>query len=195
MFMIRKKDVLQELAVVLYLTQQFNPVTTAASVLNRLKERADAALQAAEVYTGKIGDKELRDFLTIHPLRFSIDCGSDIIKGDVIRFQEQVFNNKVKPPIQVGIRGIIAQITGTSTVAGKPMVHLRVVSSGGVWAISPDEEIRRTLRIITRMEVMRAPWDDEAKRETAKNAPVDTKPQIKTAKLQIVGRANSKKTK
>ena len=182
MVIIKKKNVLQELAVCLFLTLEFNPDTTADSVIQRIKERSRSVLKDAAIYTGVLGEKDLRAFLVAKPYRFNIDCGNDIVKGDTIRFTEQVFNNKTKPQRQLGLRGIVAQVMDISTLCGKPMLHLRVISSGGVWELKPDTEIRRTLRVVTRMDVMRSAWDNESQRNKPDSETDQTPKQIKSAK-------------
>src|SRR5665213_3530974 len=110
MIVIKKKNVLQELALSLFLMLEFDEDTTALSLMKRIRERSEAALQAAAFYTGVIGEKDLQEFLKSKPLKFTIDCGTDIVKGDIIRFIEMVSDNRKKPPRQLGKRGVTAEV-------------------------------------------------------------------------------------
>jgi len=189
MMVIRKKHVLQELAICLFLMLEFfpeTPVPTAA--IQRAQKRSRAALDTASTYTGIIGEKDLQAFIEEKPLHFVIDCGSDIVRGDTIRFIEQVYDSRRKPPRTLGNRGVIAEVMGISKVRGSPMLHMRVISSGGVWSLSSGVEIYRTLKIVTRTEVMRIPWEDEAQRN--RGFVIIEKPavQIKTTTAQVLGR-------
>jgi len=201
MIVIKKKHVLQELAVSLFLMLEIDPKTMALSLIERAKEKAKAALDNAVIYTGVIGDKELHAFIEEKPLHFTIDCGADIVRGDTIRFVEQVYDSRRVPPRMLGNRGIIAEVLGISVIRRKPMLHMRVISSGGVWDLPAGFEIYRTLKIVTRTEVMRVPWEDESRRNkiviTEKNAGSDHSgqqkttpplPSIKTATPQTLGR-------
>jgi hypothetical protein len=193
MIILKKKEVLQELAVSLYLMLTIDRGTTSPSVINRLEEKSRDALNAAQCYTGVLGDKERRAFLEAKPLRFTIDCGSDIVRGDTIRFLEQVINNRVNPSRSIGTRGIIAEVMGMSIVRGEEMFHMRVISSGGTWGLSADETIYRPPRLVTRMEVMRIPWEDESKRTSRDSCTTvidqkDPVQEIKTTSQKTLGR-------
>ncbi len=188
MIVIKKKNVLQELAVSLYLMLEFNPDTTALTLIQRIRDRAADALQTATFYTGTIGKKEIEAFLKSKPLKFSIDCGKDIVKGDVIRFVETIFDNRFKPPRRLGQRGVIAEVLDVRTKSNNPILHMRVISSGGAWEIKPDEMIRRTMRNVIHTEVMRAAWDNEAKRAELKTIK-ETLPELtKTASARMLER-------
>lgn len=165
--LIRKKHVLHELAMSLFLMLEFDEDTTAHSVIRRIRERAAAALRAASRYTGSLGEKELQDFLKIRPLNFTIHCGADIVVGDTIRFVEMVLSNRFTPSRPVGRRSVTAEVLGFEGNAATPMVRLRVITTGGVWDLKPASIIRRTLHHIVRQEVMRTAWSDEAKRAEA----------------------------
>ena len=89
MIIIKKKNVLHELAVSLFLMLAHSPNVTASPLVQRVRDRAEDALQAAFHYTGVIGDKDVSAFLTAKPLKFSIDCGRDIIKGEPWRTPDQ----------------------------------------------------------------------------------------------------------
>src|ERR1700722_8196771 len=167
MIILKKKDVLQELAVSLFLIQEFSPDTTTLSLMTRIRERAKAALEAAAIYTGVICEKDVQEFLKSPPLKFIIECGTDIIKGDTIRFVEDVFDNRQKPPRQIGKRGVTAEVTGIKTADGACMLDMRVIACGGVWDLKPGTGIRRTMKIVTRIEVKRTAWEDETKRHEA----------------------------
>ncbi len=167
MMVVRKKHVLHELAMSLFLMLEFDEDTTAHSVMRRIRQRAEAALQAAARYTGRLGERELRDFLQIKPLNFTIHCGTNIVQGDIIRFIETVFNNRCKPSRPVGRRSVTAEVLGFDAGHGIPLVRMRVISTGGVWDLKPESVIRRTLRHVVQQEIMRVAWDDEAKREEA----------------------------
>ena len=193
MIIIKKKNVLQELAVCLFLTLEFNPDITAASLIKRIQERSKAALNAASTYTGVLGKQEVKGFLDVKPLHFNIDCGKDIVIGDTIRFKEQVYNNKLCPPRQLGLRGVVAEVIGITAKRDNPLFHLRVISSGGVWDLKPDMQIKRTLKIITRMEVMRAQWEHESQREKTGSAADQTPKHIVVAKAQILARRDRPK--
>ena len=195
MLIIRKKNVLHELAVCLYLMLEFNPDTTARSLINRIQERAKTALESARSYTGIIGETNVHSFLTAKPLKFSIDCGRDIVKGDFIRFIEHVYDNRRRPPRHLGERGIIAEVIGNSAKQDNSLLHLRVISCGGVWNIAADTEIFRTLKIVTRTEVMRAPWEDEPKRNKHDDNTDKTPHDIKSAKIQLTIPHNKPKSK
>jgi len=185
MLIIKKKNVLHELAVCLYLMLEFDPDTTAVSVTQRIKKRSQAALEDAKTYTGTIGEAEAQQFLNSPIYNFTIDCGTDIVKGDIIRFVEQVFDNRRRPPREIGKRGIIAEVISVKPRPKNPILYLRIISSGGVWNIKPGTKIIRTLKIITRTEVMRTPWPDEAQRN---NRAEDDGAllQITSAKYQIL---------
>jgi len=201
MISIRKKDVLQELAVSLYLLLEFFPDTQLPSaVVRRAQEKARTVLDTAAIYTGVIGDKNLQAFIEEKPLHFTIDCGADIVRGDTIRFIEQAYDSRRKPARMLGKRGIIAEVMGISKVRNKPMLHMRVVSSGGTWSLAAGTDIYRTLKIVTRTEVIRVPWEDESQRnkvtvagenEDPGHAGQKTPPplpSIKTATPQTLGR-------
>jgi hypothetical protein len=164
MIILKKKDVLQELAVSL----QFNADTTSLSLIRRIRERAEAALKDASVYTGPLVEKDMQNFLKSKPLNFTIHCGRDILKGDIIRFIEMVFDNRRRPPRQIGKRGVTAEVLNIYPTGDNPMLDLMVIASGGMWDLKPGTEIHRTLKIVTRTEVMRVAWDDEARREKLK---------------------------
>ena len=169
MIIIKKKNVLHELAVSLFLMLEFDRDTAPLSLINRIRERATDALDAASVYTGRLGQKDVKAFLEARHLQFNISCGTDIVNGDVIRFVEVAFNNTVKPARRLGARGVIAEVTDIREINGNPILHMRVISSGGTWQLKPESTIRRTLRNVTRMEIMRVAWDSEVKREERKN--------------------------
>lgn len=173
MIVMKKKTVLQELAISLYLMLEFDPDTTASSLVRRIRERAKDALEAAATYTGILGEKDVHDFLRTKPLKFTINCNTDIIKGDIIRFIEIVFDNRKKPPRQLGKRGVTAEVIDMHQMGEDAMLDMRVIVSGGVWDIKPDTEIHRTLKNVARIEVMRTAWDDEGLRQEVKkrNAP------------------------
>jgi hypothetical protein len=194
MIIVKKKDVLQELAVSLFLMLRFDADTTALSLVKRIRERAEAALKDAAAYTGPIAEKDVEEFLKSKSLRFAIHCGRDILKGDTIRFIEMVFDNRQKPSRQIGKRGITAEVLNIYPTGNNPMLDLRVIASGGVWDLKPDTEIHRTLKIVTRIEVMRVAWDDEAKREKLKlhgGEILDVKAGVTT---EILTRDDSRKT-
>ena len=184
MIIIKKKNALHELAVSLFLLLEFNPDTTAVSLIKRIRDRSRDALQAAAHYTGVIGERDVEAFLKAKHLNFDIACGRDIIKGDTIRFVETVFNNKVSPPHRLGSRGVIAEVTSIHNDTGSnPVLYMRVLSSRGTWELNPDIPIRRTLRNVTRTEVMRAAWDNEANRQgirdTFPNLPANRQKRVK----------------
>jgi len=171
MIIIKKKNVLHELAVSLFLMLAHSPNVTASPLVQRVRDRAEDALQAAAHYTGVIGDKDVSAFLTAKPLKFSIDCGRDIIKGDTIRFIETVFNNKVKPARRLGTRGVVAEVTSVHYGNGSnPILYMKVLSSRGTWELNTDIPIRRILKNVARTEVMRVAWENETRREEIKNA-------------------------
>jgi hypothetical protein len=169
---------------------------SAKDFMARLKEKADNALAAALPYTGILGDKQIREFLDTRPKRFTIDCGSDIIKGDIIRFMELVTNNQRKPAKVIGRRGITAEVIAVNPPDNNPILLLRVVASGGTWDIEAGTDIRRTMKSIIQMDIKRAAWDDEGKRLALKNAKTvlkgaDGKPQILQSATSMLGRYDS----
>jgi len=171
MIIIKKKNVLHELAVSLFLMLEYIPNAATVPLVQRIRERAKDALQAASHYTGIIADKDVSAFLAAKPLKFSIDCGRDIIKGDTIRFVETVFNNKVKPARRLGTRGVVAEVTSVYYGNGSnPVLYMKVLSSRGTWELNTEIPIRRTLKNVVRTEVMRVPWENETRREEIKSA-------------------------
>lgn len=195
MYMMRKKDVLKELAVSLFLILEFDRDTTAISITKRIQEKAKNALQAAVLYTGVIGQTEANEFLEVKIPKFTIDCGRNIVKGDTLRFVEMVYDNRRIPQRLIGKRGIIAEVLSQNVEYGNPMVTLRVISCGGTWNLKPGIEIARTIKIITRMEVMRAPWNDESQRGKIDNVEDRAPCQIKSAKVQLMLRRGIPKDK
>ena len=167
MLVVRKKHILRELAMSLFLMLEFDEDITAHSVMRRIHERAEAALRAAARYTGSLGEKELQDFLRIRPLKFTIHCGTDIVNGDTLRFVETVFNNRTRPARPIGRRSVTAEVLDIESSSDTPILKMRVITCGGIWDLKPESIIRRTLRHVVRQEVMRVAWDDESKRNKA----------------------------
>jgi hypothetical protein len=165
MIVIKKKNVLQELALSLFLMLESENGSTARAMIMRIREKAEDALKAAAVYTGSFGPKELQEFLKSRHLRFTIDCGSDIVKGDVIRFIEGVFNNKRKPAQLIGKRGITAEVLNIHSTDSSPMLEMRVIASGGTWELRPETAITRPLKNVAHFEVMRIAWENETQRQ------------------------------
>jgi hypothetical protein len=194
MLIIKKKQLLNELAVSLYLMLEYNPDTTNFATTQRIQERAKAALESAQYYTGTINYQNVRVFLTTEPLHFCIDCRKDIIKGDIIRFIEHVQDNRRRPPRYLGKRGITAEVIGITPNGNNPMLQLRVMASGGVWDQAPNSEISRTMKLVNRSDVMRAPWEDEEKRNALRQAITQKPPTMKSAKAQLLKRTGKSKT-
>jgi len=192
MILFKKKDIFKELAVTLFLTLEFNPDTTSASLIKRIRDRAKTALEAAAVYTGLLGQNEIENFLHSEPLRFSISCKADIVRGDIIRFTEDVYNGHIKPPRRIGKRTVSAEIKSLRAYGQNTMLLMRVIECGGVWELEPDTEIRRTLRSVSRQEVLRVPWDDEASRTLAKSQPSPEPKTIKQAAAEAFATRRNK---
>ncbi len=169
MIVLKKKDVLKELAVSLFLMLDFNPDITAISIMQRIRERAASALQAAATYTGTIGQNDVKGFLNSRPMSFTIPCKGDIVKDDIIRFTEDAYDGRRKPPRWLGKRMITAEVISRRIKDGNMTLTLRVISCVGTWIVKPDTEITRPLHTVARSDVMRVPWDDEAEREQVKN--------------------------
>ena len=192
MILFKKKDILRELAVSLFLTLEFNPDITSASLIRRIRDRAKEALQAAATYTGLLGQNEVQDFLQSEPFRFSIACKDDIIKGDIIRFTEDVYNGRVKPPRRIGKRTVSAEVKSLRASGQNTMLLMRVIECGGVWELEPDSEIRRTLKNIARQDVMRVAWTDEASRDLIKQQPNPEPKAIKQAAAEAFATRRNK---
>ena len=133
MIVIKKKNVLQELAISLFLLLECEKNSAARSIAKRIRERAEEALKASAIYTGTFGEPDVQEFLKSKYYKFTIDCGKDIVKGDIIRFVEGVFNNQQKPPRLIGKRGVTAEVTDIRMTRNNPMLYMRVIASGGVW--------------------------------------------------------------
>jgi len=167
MIHLRKKDVLKELALSLFLMLEFDVDTTATSVIRRIRDKAAAALKAAAIYTGAFGEKDAQEFLGSQQYNFTIPCRSDIVRGDIIRFVEGVFNSRVKPSRLIGKRSVTAEVADIRETSKNCALQMRVIASSGVWPLKPETTIRRGIRNVLHFEAMRAPWEDEAKRRDA----------------------------
>lgn len=165
MLIIKKKNVLHELAISLFLLMESEKSAAARANIKRIKERCDEALKAATIYTGVFGEGDLQHFLKSKYFRFNIDCGTDIVKGDIIRFIEGVFNNRRKPARLIGKRGITAEVMDIRMVDNNPILSMRVIASGGTWELKPETAITRPLKNVVHFEVMRIAWDDETQRK------------------------------
>lgn len=177
MLLTKKKDIFQELATMLFLMRELVLHPQASTYMPRLRERATTALDAALPYTGILGNKQIRAFLEAKTKKFDIECGTNIIPGDTIRFVEIVTDNRRKPPRILGKRGVTADVVDIHPPSDNPILLLRVITSGGVWDLQPGDDIRRTLKSIIHLGVTRCPWDDEDRRMALKNeaiAPSET---------------------
>ena len=186
MIVLKKKDVLRELAVSLFLMLDFNPDVTSASLIQRIRDRAIAALQSAVTYTGLIGQNEVQGFLQSAPLRFSIVCKGDIVKGDIIRFTEDAYDGRRNPPRWLGKRNVTAEITGIRPNNGDPMLMMKVIACVGAWELKPDAEICRTLKAIARSDAKRAPWENDDERKKVKDQTSANPRTIKTAAAETL---------
>jgi hypothetical protein len=180
MIVIKKKNVLQELAFCLFLMLESEKGATTLAVITRIREKAQEAIKTAAIYTGIFGAKDLQEFLKSRHLKFTIDCGSDIVKGDIIRFVEGVFNNKRKPAQMIGKRGITAEVMGIHSTDSNPILEMRVITSGGTWELPPETAIIRPLKNVVHFEVMRVARENESQHQ--KYEPIGESPKtIRTA--------------
>jgi hypothetical protein len=180
----KKKDALRELALSLFLMLEFNPDTASYSLVEQIRERAASALRSAAAYTGVIGQNDVQDFLNSRPLKFSIPCKGDIVKGDTIRFIEDAYDGRRNPPRWLGKRNVTAAITGIRPNNGDSMLMMKVIACVGAWELKPDEEIRRPLRVIGRSDVKRIPWDNEDERKRMKDRPTANPRTMKAAAVE-----------
>jgi len=164
---LRKKDAMLELALSLFLMLEFDADTTAISIIRRIRDKAEAALKSAETYTGPFGQKDAQEFLNTRQYKFTLPCGPDIVKGDVIQFIEGVFDNRAKPPRFFGKRSVAAEVIDIRQESKNCALQMRVIASSGVWPLKPETTIRRGVGNVLHFEAMRAPWDNEAKRKEA----------------------------
>ncbi len=164
----KKKDALRELALSLFLMLEFNPDTASYSLIARIRERAAAALLSAATYTGIIGQEHIQGFLNSRPMKFTILCKRDFVKGDIIQFTEDAYDGRRKPSRWLGKRNVTAEVTNIRANNGDPMLMMKVIVCAGAWELKPDEEIRRPLKLIARTEAKRVAWENEAEREGAK---------------------------
>ncbi len=169
MILLKKKEVFQELATTLFLMKELMTHPGAPSFMPRLIEQANAALASAQPYSVLLGNKQIREFFEVKPLKLNIDCGTDIIKGDTIRFVETIIDNRRKPPRILGKRAVTAYVVDVKPPDENPILLLRVIVCGGVWDLEPGKDISRTMRSIIQFEIKRTPWEDEAKRTALKN--------------------------
>ena len=169
MILIKKKQVLQDLATTLFLMKELVVHPDASAYIPALREQATEILAAAQPYTGLLGEKQLREFFKAKPKKFTIACDTDVVRGDTIRFVEQVIDNRRNPSRILGKRGITADVLSVYTRTDNPILLLRVIASGGVWDLQPGTDIRRTLRSISQFDLCRAPWEDEGKRTAVRN--------------------------
>lgn len=165
----KKKDTLRELALSLFLMLEFNPDTSSFSLIARIRERAVTALRSAATYTGVIGHRDVENFLNSRHLKFTIPYKGDIVKGDILRFTEDAYDSRRKPPRWLGKRNVTAEVTGMRHNNGDPMLVMKVIASMGAWILKPDTEIHRPLKLIARSDAQRALWEDEAERKKIKN--------------------------
>jgi hypothetical protein len=179
----KKKDVFRELATSLFLMKELVFHPKASGFMSRLIERASEALTAALPYTGVFDARHVRQFMEAKPQDFTIDCGTDIIQSDTIRFVESIIDNRRKPPRIFGKRGITADVLAVDPPHDNPMLRLHVLACGGVWDIEPGTEIRRSMKSIIQFDIRRCPWDDESKRAAIKCSGLKPdRPADKTAK-------------
>jgi len=111
-----------------------------------------------------------------------IICGAEFIEGDVIRWQESVFqpsryarNQRVK----TGNRGVTAQLLFDPSDPNE-LMELTVLASEGTNPYKPAELIRRARRTLCRKDTERLAWSDEE----ARAAVVDSLPEAQLKAMQ-----------
>ncbi|RMF07761.1 MAG: hypothetical protein D6773_03180, partial [Alphaproteobacteria bacterium] len=112
-----------------------------------------------------------------------IICGAEFIEGDVIRWQEGVFEND-RHNWQARVR--IGQRINTAQVERDPddlntMMVLRILTSEGTRAYKAGEMIRRARHTCSGKDTERLAWSDE----DARAAVIDSLPEAQRKAIQV----------
>lgn len=97
---------------------------------------------------------------------FPIDCTGDLVEGDVIRFEEVVYEDVDGKPEPVGIRIIVAQVVREDydLENRRFLFWLRIIFCEGADSYPVGLEIERQARSLYRKNPTRRPWSDEGAR-------------------------------
>ena len=100
-----------------------------------------------------------------------IDATGDVVVGDRIEFVEAVFEGSHRKPKYIGDRFIEAEVLRDSYGEAKQQhtFTLSVINSTGVQPVESGRSIRRKGRNVYRNGVMREMWEDEVRREVARD--------------------------
>jgi len=98
-----------------------------------------------------------------------LEATGDVVVGDLIRYQENVFHGSHRRPQHVGKRQIVAEILRDSYGEDKQQhtLTLLVLGSAGTEPIETGKTVRRKARNVYRNGTERLMWRDEAARELA----------------------------
>ncbi len=98
---------------------------------------------------------------------FTIDCTGDVVVGDIILFEENVWEGPYKRPKLAGTRKIIAKVINDSygELKQQHTFTLRVIESCGYCSLTPNKKVCRKGRVIYRNETRRLPWNCSEDRE------------------------------
>jgi len=164
-----KKDILMEVATSLYLLMTFSKPTPSLpwdeideKILENTQKKAEAALRMAEPVIGIMNMRTVQDFLETREDNFTISCGVEMVKGDKVRFEENVFDNRNRSCRYLGQRIIYAEIRDIHQEGRDCLFTMRIISTQGVWPLYAGTEIRRLAR--NTRQARRIPWPDENKR-------------------------------
>jgi hypothetical protein len=115
-----------------------------------------------------------------------IVCGAEFIEGDVIRWQEGVFDPGRKSGqdrIRVGNRSVTAQVR-FDPEDPNTLLELEVRASEGTRPFQVGELIRRARRTVGREDTERLEWSDEE----ARDAVIDSLPEAQRKAMRAAQR-------
>ena len=104
-----------------------------------------------------------------------IVCGAEFIEGDVIRWQEGVFDSSPynrQERVRIGDRTVTAQVEFDPDDLNT-LMELRVLTSDGTRAYKNGEMIRRARHTVSSADTERLAWSDEE----ARAAVIDSLPE------------------